>query len=187
MTVDVSLWLLFVVSEREKTQCERHRESTQASTSGIFSFFRPRPAVGQYVPQCDEHGAYEPTQCHTSIAQCWCVDANGQEIPNTRTGPGSTPLCESTQSSLEWSDRLHSSSTSILWTIKYLNNKLFSPTQVLTRQWLLPRWVRHRGPTFTPSPREHTCCSLRAGRSNTSLWTDTTLKTRRPNLCCTSL
>ncbi|XP_074552133.1 nidogen-1-like [Halichoeres trimaculatus] len=81
-------------SEREKTPCERHRESTQtASSSGIFSFFRPRPAVGQYVPQCDQHGAYEPTQCHTSIQQCWCVDANGNEIPNTRTGPGSTPLC----------------------------------------------------------------------------------------------
>uniref|UniRef100_UPI0037E7E23F nidogen-1-like n=1 Tax=Semicossyphus pulcher TaxID=241346 RepID=UPI0037E7E23F len=82
-------------SEREKTQCERHRESAQSATSssGIFSFFRPRPAVGQYVPQCDSHGAYEPTQCHTSIGQCWCVDANGQEIPNTRTGPGSTPLC----------------------------------------------------------------------------------------------
>lgn len=89
--------LLFWLPEREKTQCERHRESAQAATSSssIFSFFRPRPAVGNYVPQCDEHGAYEPTQCHTSISQCWCVDANGQEIPNTRTGPGSTPLCES--------------------------------------------------------------------------------------------
>ncbi|XP_071359223.1 nidogen-1-like isoform X2 [Trachinotus anak] len=82
-------------SEREKTQCERQRESVQASTSSGFfsSFFRPRPAVGQYIPQCDKHGAYEPTQCHVSIGQCWCVDANGQEIPNTRTGPGSTPLC----------------------------------------------------------------------------------------------
>nr|XP_046232520.1 nidogen-1-like [Scatophagus argus] len=82
-------------SEREKTPCERHRESAQAATSGsgLFSFFRPRPAVSQYVPQCDEHGAYEPTQCHTSIRQCWCVDADGQEIPNTRTGPGNTPLC----------------------------------------------------------------------------------------------
>ncbi|XP_068582888.1 nidogen-1-like [Cebidichthys violaceus] len=84
-------------SEREKTPCERHRESAQsaasASGSGILSFFRPRPAVGQYVPQCDQRGAFEPTQCHSSIGQCWCVDANGQEIPNTRTGPGTTPLC----------------------------------------------------------------------------------------------
>ncbi|XP_059186825.1 nidogen-1-like [Centropristis striata] len=81
----------------EKTLCERHRESVQTSApgsgSGIFSFFRPRPAIGQYVPQCDQHGAYQPTQCHSSIGQCWCVDANGQELPNTRTGPGSTPLC----------------------------------------------------------------------------------------------
>ncbi|XP_054865985.1 nidogen-1-like isoform X2 [Amphiprion ocellaris] len=83
-------------SEPEQTQCERHRQNSQpapSSGSGFFSFFRPRPAVGQYVPQCDEHGAYKPTQCHQSIGQCWCVDANGQEIPNTRTGPGSTPLC----------------------------------------------------------------------------------------------
>ncbi|XP_070778426.1 nidogen-1-like [Enoplosus armatus] len=82
-------------TEREKTQCERHRETTQTATSGssFLSFFRPRPAIVQYVPQCDEHGAYEPTQCHGGIGQCWCVDANGQEIPNTRTGPGSTPLC----------------------------------------------------------------------------------------------
>uniref|UniRef100_A0A673CCT6 Nidogen 1b n=1 Tax=Sphaeramia orbicularis TaxID=375764 RepID=A0A673CCT6_9TELE len=80
----------------EKTPCEREREHAQtasSSSTGFFSFFRPRPAVSQYVPQCDEHGAYEPTQCHTSIGQCWCVDANGQEIPNTRTGSSATTLC----------------------------------------------------------------------------------------------
>uniref|UniRef100_A0A8C2Z7R9 Nidogen 1 n=1 Tax=Cyclopterus lumpus TaxID=8103 RepID=A0A8C2Z7R9_CYCLU len=81
-------------SEREKTPCERHRESAQsaATGAGISSFFRPRPAAGLYAPQCDQRGAYESTQCHASIEQCWCVDANGREIPNTRTGPGSTPL-----------------------------------------------------------------------------------------------
>lgn len=91
----------FVFPELEKTLCERHRESAQSATSGsgILSFFRPRPSVGQYVPQCDQHGAYEPTQCHTSIGQCWCADAKGQEVPNTRTGPGTTPMCESTLSS----------------------------------------------------------------------------------------
>uniref|UniRef100_A0A8C5HQU9 Nidogen-1-like n=1 Tax=Gouania willdenowi TaxID=441366 RepID=A0A8C5HQU9_GOUWI len=83
-------------SVNEKTQCELDRESAQATASpgtGLFTFFRPRPAVGTFVPQCNEHGAYEPTQCYTSIGQCWCVNAVGQEIPNTRTGPGSTPLC----------------------------------------------------------------------------------------------
>uniref|UniRef100_A0A3Q4GVY4 Nidogen 1b n=1 Tax=Neolamprologus brichardi TaxID=32507 RepID=A0A3Q4GVY4_NEOBR len=76
-------------SEREKTQCEQQRESAVADSDVPFSF-RPRP-VGRYVPRCDEHGAYEPTQCHQSIGQCWCVDANGQEIANTRTGPHSSP------------------------------------------------------------------------------------------------
>ncbi|XP_069543616.1 nidogen-1-like, partial [Brachyistius frenatus] len=81
-------------SEREQTRCERYRENARAAAaSGLFSFFRPRPAAAQYVPQCDERGAYEPTQCHGSIGQCWCVDANGQETPDTRTGPGSPPLC----------------------------------------------------------------------------------------------
>uniref|UniRef100_A0A665TJ01 Nidogen 1b n=1 Tax=Echeneis naucrates TaxID=173247 RepID=A0A665TJ01_ECHNA len=69
-----------VCRAREKTPCERLRESAQTSAS-------------LFVPQCDEHGAFEPTQCHTSIGQCWCVDANGQEVPNTRTGPGNAPLC----------------------------------------------------------------------------------------------
>ncbi|XP_024252454.2 nidogen-1 [Oncorhynchus tshawytscha] len=80
--------------EHEKTQCERDRESIQVSSNtGSFSFFRLRPSVSQYVPTCDQHGAYEPTQCHGSIGQCWCVDGNGQEISNTRTGPGQRPLC----------------------------------------------------------------------------------------------
>uniref|UniRef100_A0A3P8QDR2 Nidogen 1b n=1 Tax=Astatotilapia calliptera TaxID=8154 RepID=A0A3P8QDR2_ASTCA len=80
-------------SEREKTRCEQQRASAVADSDVPFSF-RPRPTVGRYVPRCDERGAYEPTQCHQSIGQCWCVDANGQEVPNTRTGPHSSPpLC----------------------------------------------------------------------------------------------
>ncbi|XP_062868655.1 nidogen-1 isoform X2 [Trichomycterus rosablanca] len=81
-------------SEHEKTQCEQERESAlAASSSGGFGIFRPRPAVGQYVPQCDPNGDYTPTQCHESIRQCWCVDRNGREIPGTRVGDGSQPMC----------------------------------------------------------------------------------------------
>lgn len=89
--------VFFCAPEREKTPCELQRQNAQTaapSGSGFFSFFRPRPVVAQYVPQCDQHGAYEPTQCHSSIGQCWCVDANGQEIPDTRTGAVNTALCE---------------------------------------------------------------------------------------------
>ncbi|KAL0983660.1 hypothetical protein UPYG_G00130910 [Umbra pygmaea] len=71
-------------SERTKTQCEIHRDRLL----GV-----PRP-LGQYVPACDSHGAWEATQCHASIGQCWCVDRHGQEIPGTRSSPGSSrPLC----------------------------------------------------------------------------------------------
>ncbi|XP_077935755.1 nidogen-1-like isoform X2 [Gasterosteus aculeatus] len=80
-------------SEREATACERHRESARAAAPGFPSTFRPRPAVGHYVPQCDQRGAYESTQCHAAIGQCWCADAAGREIPNTRMGPGSAHLC----------------------------------------------------------------------------------------------
>ncbi|KAG5831665.1 hypothetical protein ANANG_G00306150 [Anguilla anguilla] len=78
-------------SGHEKTQCEHHRDTVLAS-SGVGPR-GPRPLPGQYVPTCDARGAYEPVQCHASTGQCWCVGRNGGEIPGTRTGPGSTPMC----------------------------------------------------------------------------------------------
>lgn len=79
------------VSDGEQTACERQRAAALASTP---SSFRPRPAVGQYVPSCDGYGAYEPLQCHAGLGQCWCVDASGQEIPGSRTEPGRRPMCK---------------------------------------------------------------------------------------------
>jgi hypothetical protein len=40
---------------------------------------------GAYIPDCDDDGFYERLQCHSSSGQCWCVDRNGHEMPNTRT------------------------------------------------------------------------------------------------------
>ncbi|KAL6101612.1 nid1 [Pungitius sinensis] len=77
--------------ERTQTRCESHRDSLQGGLE--FGPRGPRPPVGQYIPTCDESGAYEPTQCHGSTGQCWCADQNGQEIPGTRSGPGSRPMC----------------------------------------------------------------------------------------------
>ncbi|XP_054655579.1 nidogen-1 isoform X1 [Dunckerocampus dactyliophorus] len=77
--------------DRTKTQCESHRDSLLGVTE--FGPRGPRPPVGQYIPTCDEDGNYEPMQCHGSTGHCWCVDRNGQEIPGTRSGPGSRPMC----------------------------------------------------------------------------------------------
>ncbi|CAB3377690.1 Hypothetical predicted protein [Cloeon dipterum] len=41
--------------------------------------------LGSYVPECDVLGFYRPTQCHSSIGTCWCVDKHGVEFANTRT------------------------------------------------------------------------------------------------------
>ncbi|XP_058846527.1 nidogen-2-like [Acipenser ruthenus] len=70
-----------------RTACEQHRHSLQ----GELSPRGPRPAVGAYVPQCDEEGNYQPLQCHGSTGHCWCVDSRGQERPGTRTPPGTPP------------------------------------------------------------------------------------------------
>lgn len=92
IVVGHSLWLLFSSTEKTKTQCETHRDSLLGSTE--FGPRGPRPAVGQYIPSCDENGSYEPMQCHGSTGYCWCVERNGQEVLGTRSGPGSRPMCE---------------------------------------------------------------------------------------------
>ncbi|XP_067092581.1 nidogen-1 [Osmerus mordax] len=81
----------YCTSERTKTQCETHRDRLLGSTE--FGPRGPRPVPGQYVPTCGPQGAYEDTQCHGSTGHCWCVNRSGQEIPGTRTGPGSRPMC----------------------------------------------------------------------------------------------
>jgi len=48
--------------------------------------------LGVYVPDCDSQGYYRPTQCHSAIGMCWCVDKHGVEFANTRTH--SKPNCE---------------------------------------------------------------------------------------------
>uniref|UniRef100_A0A8C9VUN5 Nidogen 2 n=1 Tax=Scleropages formosus TaxID=113540 RepID=A0A8C9VUN5_SCLFO len=69
------------------TRCEQHRDSLQ----GGLGPRGPRPAIGAFVPQCDEEGQYRPLQCHGSTGYCWCVDSGGQEREGTRTPPG--PPC----------------------------------------------------------------------------------------------
>uniref|UniRef100_A0A8C6TE61 Nidogen 1a n=1 Tax=Neogobius melanostomus TaxID=47308 RepID=A0A8C6TE61_9GOBI len=76
-----------IFPERQKTPCEQHRDSLHFGPRG------PRPPVGQYIPTCDQNGAYTPMQCHHSIGECWCVDQAGREIPGTRTEPGDRPTC----------------------------------------------------------------------------------------------
>uniref|UniRef100_A0A8D0Q6Z0 Nidogen-1 n=1 Tax=Sus scrofa TaxID=9823 RepID=A0A8D0Q6Z0_PIG len=77
--------------EVEKTRCQLEREHLL----GPADAQRPWPP-GLFVPECDEHGHYAPTQCHGSTGYCWCVDRDGREVEGTRTRPGMRPPCLST-------------------------------------------------------------------------------------------
>ncbi|XP_066238939.1 nidogen-1 isoform X1 [Saccopteryx leptura] len=82
-----------VPGEAEKTRCQLEREHI-LGTAGVGP--QQHLPVGLFVPECDEHGHYVPTQCHSSTGYCWCVDRDGRELEGTRTRPGMRPPCLST-------------------------------------------------------------------------------------------
>ena len=65
------------------TPCQAHRQRVIGPTGAA--------PIGAFVPQCRPDGGYEKTQCESSGPICWCVDVNGEEIPNTRLS--GTPDC----------------------------------------------------------------------------------------------
>ncbi|XP_041844793.1 thyroglobulin isoform X2 [Melanotaenia boesemani] len=46
------------------------------------------------IPLCSEDGRFRPVQCSGRSQECWCVDAEGQEVAGTRTN-SSAPHCPS--------------------------------------------------------------------------------------------
>ncbi|KAM7322614.1 hypothetical protein ACRRTK_018119 [Alexandromys fortis] len=82
-----------VPGEVEKTRCQLEREHILGA-AGVADAQQSR--LGMFVPQCDEYGHYEPTQCHHGTGYCWCVDRDGRELEGTRTRPGMRPPCLST-------------------------------------------------------------------------------------------
>ena len=50
---------------------------------------------GQYVPQCEPDGSYKQIQCNSATRECWCVDGEGKEMPETRKI--GQPHCESAE------------------------------------------------------------------------------------------
>nr|KAF6501595.1 nidogen 2 [Molossus molossus] len=63
--------------------CERQQRAAQAQHT--------YPGTRIHIPQCDEQGHFLPLQCHGGTGFCWCVNPDGQEVPGTRTPPGSNP------------------------------------------------------------------------------------------------
>ncbi|XP_077432010.1 thyroglobulin isoform X3 [Vanacampus margaritifer] len=67
-----------------------------------------------FSPQCDDEGEWRPTQCYHSTGQCWCVNEDGEYVPQTLSSR-SRPLvkcltrCQRAQSHLLLSDWMRAS------------------------------------------------------------------------------
>ncbi|CAI5451245.1 unnamed protein product [Caenorhabditis angaria] len=70
-----------------RTECERRRLSASQST-----------IQGSFIPVCTVNGDFEKLQCEVNGEQCFCVDAHGIEVPNSRSTGRVRPDCNSLQS-----------------------------------------------------------------------------------------
>lgn len=51
---------------------------------------------GGFIPECTETGEFKPLQCEQGRRECFCVNKEGIEVPNSRSKPGQAePDCES--------------------------------------------------------------------------------------------
>lgn len=74
------------------TECEKQRAQMQ-------SLLGSQPAGSSlFVPACTSEGRFLPVQCFNS--ECYCVDAEGQAIPGTRSAPGEPKQCKYIESSV---------------------------------------------------------------------------------------
>ena len=66
-----------------RTKCEREQKIAHSKS---FMINRRYPIVprGAFMPQCEKNGEFKMTQCHASTGYCWCVNASGAEMRDTR-------------------------------------------------------------------------------------------------------
>uniref|UniRef100_A0A1I7YI99 Kunitz/Bovine pancreatic trypsin inhibitor domain protein n=1 Tax=Steinernema glaseri TaxID=37863 RepID=A0A1I7YI99_9BILA len=69
--------------ERMPTECQKQRDATDGLIKGGFK------------PECDEEGAFKTLQCEPGTDSCFCVNAEGIEVANSRSKPGQPkPDCD---------------------------------------------------------------------------------------------
>lgn len=65
--------------EETETPCQRQRAASSSRVPGPF-----------YL-QCTRDGEFKPVQCNDR--ECWCVDEDGREKPNSRQPLSNKPKC----------------------------------------------------------------------------------------------
>ena len=72
----------YYILEIESTECQLAVEKALQTPASSDPF----------VPRCKEDGKFEEVQCSEFTGECWCVDKNGKEKPETRTAE--MPQCQ---------------------------------------------------------------------------------------------
>lgn len=68
-----------------------NEEPSESTTHLVKTTTRCRSLSSAFSVACDENGAFLPIQCNGD--QCWCVDAAGNQLPNTNTFKIATKQC----------------------------------------------------------------------------------------------
>ncbi|XP_068180607.1 thyroglobulin [Antennarius striatus] len=80
-----------------------------AAFSTVQVMLPRRDSYRPFTPQCDAAGAWSHTQCYHNTGQCWCVDEEGEYIPDSLTSrsthlPKCLTRCQRAQSQSLLSD-----------------------------------------------------------------------------------
>lgn len=70
---------IFITKNHNKISLECQKQHDIANS---------RLVKGGFVPQCTPNGDFEQLQCESDNQTCFCVNAEGIEIPNSRCMPG---------------------------------------------------------------------------------------------------
>ncbi|XP_070767606.1 thyroglobulin [Enoplosus armatus] len=166
-------------SEEELQISDRLLSSSKAALrlaafSTVQMFLPPhRRSYQLFSPQCDADGHWLHTQCYHSTGQCWCVDEDGEYIPDSLTSrslhlPKCLTRCQRAQAHTLLSGWMKGSdlTTASLYHPKCEEDGRFSVLQTGgTAGWCVNPLTGETIQTATPSPaRQLTCpswCELR--------------------------
>jgi hypothetical protein len=121
---------------------------------------------GKFIPQCTEYGFFQPTQCHGSTGQCWCVNPEtGKAIDGTSTLRSGEPQC--TMCNIKRSEVLRTSANVGVYVPTCDEDGLFNPTQIYGstgQSWCVNVYTGEEIPNtrLGPGQQRSTPCSAAA-------------------------
>ncbi|KAF7668455.1 hypothetical protein LDENG_00011980 [Lucifuga dentata] len=76
-------WLIFQMAQQKPPAPTTSQPVTHIQTKCQSEAASGSHKIGSFRPQCDEQGHYKPMQCWHATGFCWCVNKDGEPIPDT--------------------------------------------------------------------------------------------------------